>query len=211
MRKHIVNFIARMMGKPVKVKVATWRVDHAYVFPDDPAGVSIDVPEDAAMHLGAWDIKWSGIDFCDPGWRTAIDTRVPSTWQSWRIELVCRKKSSTRRIVCRRDETMHFPGDVANIRNTRLFPRAQVQSAVIRNHGYPTFSIDVTDILEEYVFCKDRKFHPNDLSLLDVHIPPMSHDHRVLTVDVRMPNGYTRRTEYTFSDRDANMVDLFTL
>lgn len=212
-RKHIMNFIARLTGKPVKVKVAMWCVDHAYVFPDDPVGVftTTDVLEDAVMHLRAWDIKWSGIDFCDPGWKTAIDTMVPSTWPSWRIELVCRKKSSTRRIVCRRDETMHFPGDVANIRSTRLFPRAKVQSAVIRNHGCPTYSIDVTDILEEYVICKDRKFHPNDLMLRDVHIPPISHDHRVLTVDVRMQNGYMRRAEYTFSDRDANLVDLFTL
>lgn len=194
-RSKLTDWIGKLLGKEKRVKVATWRVDGAYVFVDPPSN---------SWEMEYIEIPPDDIDFSDPDWKLAVSYRVPPSWPSWRIELVCTKKATTRRIVCRRDETMHFPGDVANVRNTRLFPRATVKEAIVKSGAC---RIDVTEQLSEYVMCKSRKFHPCDL----IDVDPSDKEEYMLDVTVAMPNGSTRKESFSFNDRDANIVSLFTL
>jgi hypothetical protein len=194
-RSKVTDWINKLLGKEKKVRVATWRVDGVYIFVDPPS---------TSWNMDYIEIPPDDIDFSDPDWKIGVSYRVPPSWPSWRIELVCTKKATTRRIVCRRDETMHFPGDVANVRNTRLFPRATVQEAIVRSGAC---RIDVTDQLSEYVMCNTRKFHPRDL----VDVDASREDEYFLDVTVIMPNGFTRKESFSFNDPDANIVSLFTL
>ncbi len=209
-RSTCMNLFAKFFGIKRKVTVATWRVDRAYVFRDPPLCTHQETDDVIEIPQTTWRPlpQRPRVDFSDPEWKTSIDRLVPTSWTSWRIELICTKKSSTRRLICRRDETMHFPGDVANIRSTRLFPRAMVRSATVKKTSSTAYAVDVTDQLAEYVICKDRKFHPKDLLIFGDQTP---WDDFFLEVVVQMPNGSSRRGQYAFSDPSSNIVNLFTL
>lgn len=193
-RTKVRDMLYKFLGREKKVMVSKWRVVDAYVFMDP-------TPPDGARSL---QIPQSDIDFSDPEWKTKVANIVPMSWPSWRVELVCSKKNMTRRIVCRRDERMHFPGDVANMRNTRMFPRATVTSAIVRSS---LSQMDVTDKLAQYVMCNERLFHP---SYLTVDGTSFFAD-CTLDVVATMPNGLSRKGSFEFSDPSANVVSLFTL
>jgi hypothetical protein len=142
-RSKVTDWINKLLGKEKKVRVATWRVDGVYIFVDPPS---------TSWNMDYIEIPPDDIDFSDPDWKIGVSYRVPPSWPSWRIELVCTKKATTRRIVCRRDETMHFPGDVANVRNTRLFPRAKV---------HPRDLVDVDASREDEYFLDVTVIMPN--------------------------------------------------
>jgi hypothetical protein len=188
----IIDFIKWVLGIEKKVKVSRWEIIDAFIV-EDPAGPA-STPVDV-------DTDW--IDFSSPYWSRDIDGLVPQ-WDAWRLTIVCAKNDKVRRLVCRRGETMHYPGDVMNMRSTRLIPRLTVNHAVIvTNDGE---EIDVTSFMNEFVVCTNRRFHPYDLIASDFDDFTGGRIH----LRIATPNGDERCGVFEFDNPNEDMVTLYS-
>jgi hypothetical protein len=199
-RAKIAEIIKSVFGVERKVKVAAWKIVDAYVFAEPKGSENIEDPYFINV-LSSYDI-----DFTNPNWESYIDSIVPNSWKSWRVELRCVKKSSKRRIVCRRGETMHFPGEVANMRTTRMLPTGLIISAVMKTPDGEY--MDVTDRLRKYVINRSRKLHPLDNFPFD-DPQQLCGRYDGITVRVMQASGASVTTTLPFDDDHSNISDLF--
>ena len=168
------------------LRASSWRITRILVFREPPPE-SGEVYDSDYFELEPDMVHVTSLD-------ASIRKYVPSSWDSWRVELRCQRGPMKRRLVVRRGEPIHLWSELKTPRFYRVMS-CVMDFGVLSDH-HP---VDIKDRFDKYVMVPYRRFYPRDMFPVD------DHENMPGSVRVRIATGQKIINREFYFSEDVDM------